>query len=210
MGIILDIHLHTSRHSRCSRIRPEDLIDQAVRVGLDGLVITEHHYQWDQQELADLAAASRHPGFILLSAFEYSSSQGDLLVYGLEPQLAGEFRPGWPPERAAELVQHHGGVCIAAHPTRADLGFDERLATLPLVAMEVRSVKMKEHEQRLALNISEAMKIPAVAGSDAHDLHDVGRFATEFEDLITCSADLQSALSRGRFHVVSSTVRKAP
>ena len=210
MGIILDIHLHTSRHSRCSRIRPEDLIDQAVRAGLDGLVITEHHYQWNQAELSELAAASQHPGFILLSAFEYSSTQGDLLVYGLESHLADEFHPGWPPERAAELVQQYGGVCVAAHPTRAGLGFDERLATLPLVGMEVRSVNLKDHEQRLALRISESMKIPGVAGSDAHDLHDVGRYATEFEDLITCSADLQSALSRGRFQVVPRTERMNP
>jgi hypothetical protein len=46
MGLIVDVHLHTRRYSRCSRIEPGALIDRAVRAGLDGVVITEHHHQW--------------------------------------------------------------------------------------------------------------------------------------------------------------------
>lgn len=201
MGLVIDLHLHTRRYSRCSRIDPENLVGQAVRAGMDGLVITEHHHQWSDDELAQLVAESGHPGFLLLAGFEYTSAQGDLLVYGLDPEAAKEFRPGWPPERAAQMVQEMGGVCVAAHPTRAGLGFDERLETLPLAAMEVASVNLKEHEQRLARSLSETLKIPATASSDAHDLRDVGRYATVFEDLILNSADLQRALRNGRFQV---------
>ncbi|MCL4693639.1 MAG: hypothetical protein KJ060_14155, partial [Candidatus Hydrogenedentes bacterium] len=78
---------------------------------------------------------------------------------------------------------------------------DERLETLPLAAMEVASVNLKEHEQRLARSLSGTLKIPATASSDAHDLRDVGRYATVFEDLILSSADLQRALRNGRFQV---------
>lgn len=201
MGLIVDLHLHTRRYSKCSRIDPESLIGQAVRAGMDGLVITEHHHQWSDAELAQLVAVSGHPGFLLLAGFEYSSSQGDILVYGLAPEAAAEFRPGWPPERAAAMIVEWGGVCVAAHPTRAGLGFDERLETLPLAAMEVASVNLKEHEQRLARSLSQSLNIPASAGSDAHDLRDVGRYATVFEDLILSSADLQRALRNGRFQV---------
>lgn len=201
MGLVIDLHLHTRRYSRCSRIDPENLVGQAVRAGMDGLVITEHHHQWNDDELAQLVGGSGHPGFLLLAGFEYTSAQGDLLVYGLDSEAAKEFRPGWPPERAAQMVQEMGGVCVAAHPTRAGLGFDERLETLPLAAMEVASVNLKEHEQRLARSLSETLKIPATASSDAHDLRDVGRYATVFEDLILNSADLQRALRNGRFQV---------
>ncbi|GMV95298.1 MAG: hypothetical protein AMXMBFR82_50760 [Candidatus Hydrogenedentota bacterium] len=201
MGLVIDLHLHTRRYSRCSRIDPENLVGQAVRAGMDGLVITEHHHQWNDDELAQLVAGSGHPGFLLLAGFEYTSAQGDLLVYGLDAEAAKEFRPGWPPERAAQMVLELGGVCVAAHPTRAGLGFDERLETLPLAAMEVASVNLKEHEQRLARSLSETLKLPATASSDAHDLRDVGRYATVFEDLILSSADLQRALRNGRFQV---------
>ena len=42
-----DHHLHTSRHSPDSVIDPCALIERARAVGLDGVVITEHDYQWD-------------------------------------------------------------------------------------------------------------------------------------------------------------------
>src|SRR5690349_8165683 len=50
-----DHHLHTKRHSPDSDIDPLDLIEPARQIGLDGLVITEHDYQWEPGELADLA-----------------------------------------------------------------------------------------------------------------------------------------------------------
>jgi len=58
MGLMVDIHVHTRRFSPCSTVDPEQLIDQAVRAGLDGVVVTEHGCQWDQAELDALAASS--------------------------------------------------------------------------------------------------------------------------------------------------------
>jgi hypothetical protein len=81
------------------------------------------------------------------------------------------------------------------------MGFDERIATLPLDAIEVRSVNLLEHEQRLALHLAGNLGLRCVAGSDAHQLQDVGIYATEFEDPIQSMADLQDALRRGRFRV---------
>jgi predicted metal-dependent phosphoesterase TrpH len=81
------------------------------------------------------------------------------------------------------------------------MGFDERIATLPLDAIEVRSVNLLEHEQRLALQLAGNLGFGAVAGSDAHQLHDVGRYATEFDDPIQSMSDLQEAVRHGRFRV---------
>ncbi|MCX5757678.1 MAG: PHP domain-containing protein, partial [Candidatus Hydrogenedentes bacterium] len=90
MGLYIDIHVHTRRHSTCSHIDPELLVHQALRAGLDGLVITEHQYQWGPEELAALAAQSHDPHFLLLAGFEYSTTHGDLLVYGLTTTQAAE------------------------------------------------------------------------------------------------------------------------
>lgn len=204
MGFLVDLHLHTSRYSRCSRIYPGVVVHRAVRAGLDGAVITEHHHQWEADELKQLVDRSGHPTFLLLSAFEYTSCQGDILIYGLEPKRALEFRPGWPPERAADLAVRYGGVCIAAHPTRAGMSFDQRIASLPLAAIEVCSVNLDNRERHLARKLSESLSLQQVANSDAHDADDIGRYATEFDDLITSMEDLQAALLRGRFHVARS------
>ena len=61
----IDHHLHTSRHSPDSIIDPEELIVQARSAGLDGVVITEHDYQWGPDELAELNR--RSGGLLVLS-----------------------------------------------------------------------------------------------------------------------------------------------
>lgn len=199
MGLLIDLHLHTRRHSSCSIIDEKRLIDRAVKAGLDGLVITEHHYQWPVSELEDLLAASNHPGFILLSAFEYSSARGDILVYGLEPEQVKEFAPGGQPEVMLARAQQMGAICVAAHPTRAAIPFDERILEMPFDALEVKSVNLAPHEQRLAKKLAQDLGRPMTTSSDAHRIEDVGRYATEFQDPIQSMADLQKSFRRGTF-----------
>lgn len=199
MGLRIDLHCHTSRYSKCSKIDANKLIKRAVKAGLHGLVITEHHFNWEPEELDELVQKSGELGFLLLAGFEYSSSQGDVLIYGLSSKQAGDFVPGRPPEEALEWAETLGAACIAAHPTRAGMGFDERIFSLPLDAIEVGSVNLKEHEQRLAMTLSKNSNLAPVTCSDAHRLEDVGKYATEFPDPIRSMPDLQKALKRGRF-----------
>lgn len=202
MGIRIDIHLHTSRYSTCSMLDPEKLIDRAIRSGLDGVCITEHQYQWRQDELEQLARSAGRPGFVLLSGFEYWSSGGDILIYGLSAEQAAEFDPGWPPLKAVERANALGGVCVAAHPTREGLGFEADIVNLPVVALEAYSVNLQPHESRLALKIAEAMGLPATAASDAHELSAVGRYCTEFLDPVRNVQELHKALKSGRFRMI--------
>jgi predicted metal-dependent phosphoesterase TrpH len=199
MGLVFDLHLHTRRHSACSAIDESRLIDRAVQSGLDGLVITEHHYQWTRHEMDALVAASDHPGFILLAGFEYSSSKGDILVYGLEPEVAATFEPGRSPEVMLDLAQSMGAACIAAHPTRAAIPFDERILDMPFEALEVKSVNLEPYEQRLAAKLADDLGRRATISSDAHRLEDVGAYATEFLTPVQSMEDLRNSLQRGTF-----------
>jgi len=199
MGLLIDLHVHTRRHSTCSHINPKDLIRQAVRAGLDGLVITEHHYQWPQDEIDALTTAASDPGFLVLAGFEYASQQGDVLIYGLEPGQARDMLPGLPPQQAVKHAHDLGGVCIAAHPTRAGMGFDERIFTLGIDGIEIQSVNLKPHEQRLAAQLASNADLRPVTSSDAHQLSDVGKYATRFDDPIRSMQDLVKSIRCGRF-----------
>ena len=199
MGIIIDLHLHTRLHSSCSQIDPDALLRTAIRAGLDGIVITEHHYQWPLQEVAALRERSGEPHFLVLSGFEYASRQGDILIYGLDPSEATTMKPGMPPEEAVAHVHQLGGVCIAAHPTRAGMGYDDRIGQLGLDGIETASVNLLEHEQRLAAQLAIMTALRPINASDAHRLVDVGRYATEFADPIQSIGDLCNAIRCGRF-----------
>ena len=199
MSLRIDLHCHTRRHSGCSAIDEYQLIDRAVERGLDGLVITEHHYQWGEAELDELREKAKAPGFLLMAGFEYSSSRGDILIYGLEPEQVAAFRPAGDPEVMLRKALDLGAACIAAHPTRAQIPFDERIARMPFHGLETRSVNLQDHEQRLAMRLARNLGIPPTASSDAHRLEDVAAYATEFDDPIHGMADLRAALIRGKF-----------
>ena len=49
--MIMDIHCHTRYGSSCSYMSPEEMLQQAVQVGLDGLCITEHDIPWDRDAI---------------------------------------------------------------------------------------------------------------------------------------------------------------
>lgn len=175
------------------------LVKGAVAAGLDGVVITEHHHIWDPGELDALRQEAGEPSFLLLAGFEYTSSQGDVLIYGLPREHVENFVPGHAPEKAIAQARELGAACIAAHPTREGMGFDERIFDMPLDAVEVRSVNLKDHEQRLAAVLAKNAGLPPVTCSDAHRIEDVGAYATEFLDPLTSIADLKEALKNGRF-----------
>lgn len=210
MGLIIDLHVHTEAHSPCSRIDPSQLVRQAVRSGLDGLVVTEHYYQWRDKDLAALAAESGDPNFLLLAGFEYGSRCGDILIYGLTCQQANNFPRGMEPEDAVRLAKDLGAFCIGAHPTRGGMGFDERILTMPLDALEVASVNLKEHEQRLARKLANDLRRPVIAASDAHSIHDVGRYATDFDYPVQSVPDLMEAFRLGKFRPAEPRLTERP
>ena len=53
-GMVIDLHMHTAPASPCSSISVEALIAEARRIGLDGIVITDHNYWWSEEEVARL------------------------------------------------------------------------------------------------------------------------------------------------------------
>lgn len=205
MGLLFDIHLHTSRYSGDSTMDPFRLIPQAVKAGLHGVAITEHHRVWPQQELDELVADANEPGFVLLSGFEYTSSHGDVLIYGLDQDQAATFIPRQlSPGEAVARAHQWGAACIAAHPTRQGLGFDEQIFDIPLEAMEARSCNLNNNEQRLAVKLSADLSLPSTASSDAHRVQDIGKFATEFTGAIQSMNDLVVALKNGDFRLPQS------
>jgi len=202
MGLRIDMHVHTAQYSPCSQIDPDRLIKQAVRVGLQGLVITEHHYQWRDEELSALLERSGEMGFLLLAGFEYSTSAGDLLVFGLDATAVQHFPPGLMPSDAVCRVHELGGFCVAAHPTRAGMGFDESIFNLGIDAVEVASVNLRDHEQRLAMRIATAAELPNFVSSDAHRLPAVGRYAMEFQVPVRSIDDIVRALAARQFQPI--------
>ncbi|WP_448381203.1 PHP domain-containing protein [Gloeomargarita sp.] len=127
---IYNFHLHTV-HSD-GRLAPEEVIQQAIACGLQGLAITDHHSVEGYQRAAAYLASLNHPRKPLLwSGVEISCEllglEVHILGYGFDPQHAGmaPYLRGTTPlgdDYAAAAViaaiQGAGGLAVLAHPER--------------------------------------------------------------------------------------------
>jgi predicted metal-dependent phosphoesterase TrpH len=192
-----DHHLHTSRHSPDSVIDPLDLLERAREVGLDGVVITEHDYQWQPDELADLAA--RADGLKVFTGAEVSALEGHFLVYGL-PDLR-DVPPGVALRDLLRVVRAHGAAVVAAHPFRWGQDFDAIVAEHgpAFDALELVSNNVDRETRRKTARLLETHGMGATGSSDGHEIGAVGCYFTEFTGEVTSMAGFVEALRGGRF-----------
>lgn len=205
----IDLHIHTSPRSPCSSIDPLDLIEEARRIGLDGICLTEHGLVWRQEEVEKLAKAAG--GIRIFRGMEVTTNQGDVLVLGHYRDIGAIVAI----EELSREVTSSGGFMIAAHPFRGFLLFGvtqlqmsvERASQRSLFryvdALEVGNCKVTEPENEMARQVAERLGLPGAAGSDAHRLEEVGRWVTVFEREIRDDEELRAELRAGRFSVGS-------
>jgi predicted metal-dependent phosphoesterase TrpH len=129
-----NFHLHT--HASDGRLRPEELAQQAVDLGLRGFAVTDHHTtrgyqavrqwleQWQQQHpdqvapqlwsgieiSADLLGTEVH-----ILGFDFDPDAAELAPYKLGSTPTGS---DYPAERVIAALHAAGGLAVLAHPVR--------------------------------------------------------------------------------------------
>jgi predicted metal-dependent phosphoesterase TrpH len=209
--VIFDLHIHTTTSSD-SNLSPLELIQEAKRIGLDGVVVTEHDRCWDRFAIRDLAAEH---DFMFLRGMEVSTDLGHILVYGLDEYLPGILRA----EKLREVVDEAGGAMVAAHPFRRIFTRDfrngqedapqsmqeaaDRLIFELTDGIEVCNGGSIDRENKLAMEVCDYLSQAPTGGSDAHSDLGIGRFATQFDDPIKTEADVIEALKKRRCRAVT-------
>ena len=202
--MIIDLHVHTSPASPCSSASVGETIEEAKRIGLDGICLTDHNYVWAAAEVERLR--EKHD-FLILRGNEITTDQGDVLVFGLEKEIEGIIEL----KELRQEVLKAGGFMILAHPFRGFLTFGvgqlgltvEKAMERPLFefvdAVEIMNSKVTEKENRFAAEVAEGLNLQVTGGSDAHAVSGVGIYATRFSDRIDTEMDLIRALKKGNY-----------
>ncbi len=201
MRLKFDIHLHTSVYSPCSLMEPEELIESAISAGLNGIVITEHHYQWAEKEIDALKKRVFVNGLSIFSGAEITSDAGDILVFGLPEKTITRWKSFVSVEEVIAEVERYNGFCVAAHPTRGYHHFDHCLENLSIPAMEVMSVNMNVVEQERASLWAKQLNRIQICASDAHQSYHVGRYWIDVEMEKPDKIDFIEALKNRRFRM---------
>ena len=206
----IDLHIHTSPRSACSYIDPLELIKEAQRLNLDGICLTEHQVLWDSGDVAELA---REGGIKIFRGNEFTTNQGDILVFGLYKDIKELLMI----QELREEVKSAGGFMIAAHPFRGfkTFGIGQLQMTVEhackrkvlefVDAIEVGNGKLSPDENDMARKVSEKLDLPGTGGSDAHRVDEVGKWLTVFEKEIQDENQLVAELHAGRFTAVKKS-----
>jgi len=206
----IDLHIHTSPRSACSYIDPHELIQEAQRLKLDGICLTEHQVLWDS---ADVEKLAREGGIKIFQGNEITTNQGDILVFGLYKDIKELLMI----QDLREEVRKSGGFMIAAHPFRGfkTFGIGQLQMTVEQAckrkvlefvdAVEIGNGKLSPDENDMARKVSEKLDLPGTGGSDAHRVDEVGKWLTVFEKEIQNENELVAELHAGRFTAVKKS-----
>ena len=187
--MLFDLHVHTS-YSPCGHMPIEEVIARAGRQGLDGVCITDHHTMGIGRVIAE---GLQENGLCVLIGMEYSTPQGDFLIFGPFEALA----PDLSADRLLAMVRDQGGAAVAAHPFRKARPVDEGLVRSGLCqAVEVINGRNTPLENA-AVEDWRRYGLTRCGGSDAHTLDELGAFATRFFIPVQTRGDLIQALNRG-------------
>ncbi len=188
-----DLHLHTT-YSADASISPKTIVEQLyAHPYIKAVAITDHNTLEGYRKVRELASA--YSDILIIPGVEIRAVGGDLLVLGVEEMPP---RP-WYVEDVIDFAHERGGLVIAAHPYRA-YGLGDLAKKYAIDAVEVLNGISPSHINRMAEILAKEMKLPGVAGSDAHYLDEMWSVYTE----VQASSDVDEilkAIKRGAVRV---------
>lgn len=210
--MLIDFHTHTTRGSADSNLDPFALVDQAQKIGLHGVCITEHDNAWADAKIEDYA---RERGVTLFRGIEVTTEWGHVGTFGLDQYVGGIYKV----KELRRIINDVGGFLIANHPYRYKL--DPRfqfihktpsidandpasgsgaLEVLQYVdAIEVVNGACSEQENLFAHAVAQHLGRNGIGGSDSHSAQSLGCAVTILERTVSTVRELIDELKAGRY-----------
>jgi len=210
--MIIDMHVHTAEGSECARAGIMDymLVLERLREegrGVDALIITDHGTYCSPGELDE--ELSTKFKVLILRGVEVNTDYCHMLLYGMRDQHWKSL--DWSGERtlsAREIIETasitDGMVVVPAHPFRAcPVGGHRDFSGVSI--MEVFNGANNETQDIRALDLARDLNCRSIAGSDAHEVEELGRCTTRFDAPINSMEELVEELEKGRFKAMKHT-----
>ncbi len=202
--MIVEMHCHTSNRSACSHVSAVELVRKAFQVGIQAIVLTDHHYMWDDEELDLLRKESGVPEiFKIFSGQEVTTSDfGDILLYGAEKTYEKQKI------KLAEIrEQNPDAAIIWAHPYRnKKIPKPEKLLSPLINGVEIFSSNYTIMEASCALKDWHKHKFTAIGGTDTHAYSYTGSYPTIFDHPVESLSDLVEEIKAGRCRPYSKEI----
>nr|MDO8077779.1 PHP domain-containing protein [Candidatus Freyarchaeota archaeon] len=199
-----DLHIHTT----CSQdwiwgpdavSTPKQVVETAIRKGLDGIAVTDHETVKGGL-IASKIARRIDRDFLVIPGIEIRCRDGDLLGLGLETDPKRRMSRLSAVE-AAEELREMGALVVAPHPFGWG-GIGDRVERAKLDAIEGFNASQLRCINLRAKVAAHKLRLPVVAGSDAHYHVNVGNAVTGIE----CESDtvdsVLTAIRKGKTSII--------
>jgi len=179
-----DLHTHT-KYSGFTRLfnipfpesiaTPADVVDEAVRKGLDVVGISDHDTIEGSLQAVKYAKDGKLD-ICVVPGEEITSKDGEILGWFIQEHI----QPGLSAEETVDAIHRQGGLAVAPHPFSYHCpSLDDRVHALRLDGIEVLNAG---HRDGYINRIAEANSkgLARTGGSDAHTARVVGTAYTSF------------------------------
>jgi len=209
----IDLHVHCAERSSCSNSSEEEMVQQAIKSGLDAIVLTDHHRHAPKENLAMLN--SKYAPFKVFGGIEMtlpnrkSHITEDFLIYGVDDPVLEE-REDWSYEDLYDLVRKNNGYLILAHPLRYHDYINEDIKSRTPDGIEVNSGNIGRCDWNHINEIIKSVGSKAYSNSDAHNAADIGLYHMELPCEVRNEGELLEVLKMGtaKMCVIEEKVKK--
>lgn len=192
-----DLHIHTT-YSDDSTVTPKALVEKLVaHNSVKVAAVTDHNTVNGHKEIRKLAAT--YPDILIIPGVEISTAEGDILILGAE-----EMPPQpWSTQNIVDFARDNNCVSVVAHPYR-EYGMGDAARNYKVDAIEVINGESSPHANKLAHDLAKSMRLPGVAGSDAHVPSEPLTVYTEIQARLNAD-EILNAIKKGRVSAHSTS-----
>jgi len=182
MKFKLDLHVH-SKYSTDNDAEPEETIQRAIELGLQGIAFTEHYYFGASEPIEPLREKYRKR-IMIFRGVEFSAREGHCLIFGVDTDSLSLKYASL--RDIIAVVSEKGGVVIPSHPYRSVNGMGDLVRNVNgICALEGYNGCNMHGFNVKAIEAATTLGIPFTGGSDAHTPQEVGACYTEFDNTVT-------------------------
>jgi predicted metal-dependent phosphoesterase TrpH len=199
MRVKADLHVHTV-YSSDSVITPKELVFYAKKRGLTAVAVTDH----DKVEGA--LKIAKETDFPIIPGTEVSSLHGHIVGLNVQEPIPR----GLSADETVDLIHKAGGIAIACHPFALFKGSIGKHVSSKFDAVEAINASAFPFGRatRQAHQLAERLRLPKVAGTDAHYGPVIGQAYTLIDSEVDVEAVVK-AIADGRCEPVGTALSLA-
>jgi predicted metal-dependent phosphoesterase TrpH len=187
MQVKADLHVHTT-YSSDSVITPKALVFYAKRHGLNAVAVTDHN------NIEGALKIAKQTDFPIVPGTEVSSAHGHVVGLNVNALIPRSLSV----DETVDRIHDAGGIAVACHPFAFLKGSLGKRVSAKFDAVETinSSAFPFNRATRKANQLAERLKLPKVAGTDAHYGPVIGQAYTMI-DSETNVGDIIKAIEKG-------------